>query len=132
MLGNHCIKAWSKTQAVVAKSSAEAELYGVVRGATEGLGMLTLVKDLGGDMRMQVHLDAAAVKSIIERRGLSKIRHIDVNVLWLQQTCARKEIPLKKVAGEENCSDLMTKHLVSAKIDKNLLKMKMIVMGGRA
>ena len=132
MLGDHCIKSWSKTQAVVAKSSAEAELYGVVRGATEGLGILTLINDLGGEMRMQVHLDAAAAKGIFERRGLSKIRHIDVNVLWLQQTCARKEIPLKKVAGEENCSDLMTKHLTSAKIDKNLLKMKMSIMGGRA
>ena len=28
--GDHCIKTWSKTQAVIAKSSAECELYGVV------------------------------------------------------------------------------------------------------
>ena len=29
LLGGHCIKTWSKTQAVIAKSSAESELYGV-------------------------------------------------------------------------------------------------------
>ena len=29
-IGEHCIKTWSKTQAVIAKSSAESELYGVV------------------------------------------------------------------------------------------------------
>ena len=28
MVGYHCIKTWAKTQAVVAKSSAESELYG--------------------------------------------------------------------------------------------------------
>ena len=36
MVGNHCIKAWAKTQSVIAKSSAESELYSVVKGATEG------------------------------------------------------------------------------------------------
>ena len=84
MLGSHCLKAWSKTQSVVAKSSAEAELYGVARGGTEGLGMLTLLKDLARTIRLQPHLDAMAAKGIIERRGLSKVRHIDVSVLWLQ------------------------------------------------
>ena len=32
-IGEHCIKTWSKTQEVIAKSSAESECYGVVRGA---------------------------------------------------------------------------------------------------
>lgn len=36
--GCHLIKSWSKTQAVLAKSSAESELYGVVKCACEGLG----------------------------------------------------------------------------------------------
>ena len=67
------------------KSSAEAELYAVVRGGTEGLGMLTLLLDFGKPSRMQLHLDASAAKGIVERRGLSKVRHVDVNVLWLQR-----------------------------------------------
>ena len=62
--------------------------------------MSTLVRDLGGDMRVQLHLDAAAAKGIIERRGLSKIRHLDVNVLWLRETCARRVQPVMKVPGE--------------------------------
>ena len=45
--GGHCLKTWSKTQAIDAKSSGEAELYAVVRGATEALGMATLANDLG-------------------------------------------------------------------------------------
>ena len=47
MAGKHCLKAWSKTQAIVAKSSEEAELYAVVRGATESLGVATLYHDFG-------------------------------------------------------------------------------------
>ena len=133
MLGRHCLKTWAKTQAIVAKSSAEAELYGVVRGATEALGMGTLIKDLGGaEVQIQLHLDAAAAKGIVERRGLSKVRHIDVNVLWLQETCARRTIPLNKVPGEENCSDLMTKHLSVKVMEKHVEAMQMQFSSGRA
>ena len=93
MCGSHCLKTWSKTQAIVAKSSGEAELYGVVRGATEALGMVTLGIDLGKKMEIQLHIDALAAKGMIERKGLSKVRHLDVNVLWLQEKCARKILP---------------------------------------
>ena len=111
MIGNHCIKAWAKTQSVIAKSSAESELYSVVKGATEGLGLITLCKDLGAEVGVKLNLDATAAKGILERQGISKVRHIDVNVLWLQQQVAKKIIPLIKVNGSVNCADLLTKHL---------------------
>ena len=38
----HCIQTWAKTQATVAKASAESELYAVVRGCTEGLRLITM------------------------------------------------------------------------------------------
>ena len=105
MIGGRCIKALSKTQAVLAKSSAESELYSVVKGAAEGLGLLTLNKDLGEKKEVRLNLDATAAKRILERQGISKVRLIDVNVLWLEQQLAKKIIPLVKVAGTENCSD---------------------------
>ena len=40
MVGNHSIKAWSKTPALISKSSGESELYGAVRGATKLLGII--------------------------------------------------------------------------------------------
>ena len=111
MIGNHCIKAWAKTQSVIAKSSAESELYSVVKGETEGLGLITLCKDLGAEVGVKLNLDATAAKGILERQGISKVCHIDVNVLWLQQQVAKKIIPLIKVDGSVNCADLLTKHL---------------------
>ena len=39
MHGGHCIKHWSVTQSTVALSSGEAELGGICRGASVGLGL---------------------------------------------------------------------------------------------
>ena len=79
----HLIKAWSKTQAIIAKSSAESELYALVKGACESLGTCTLLRDFGeANPRVRLHIDASAAKGIVERKGLSKVRHIDVDVLW--------------------------------------------------
>ena len=131
-IGGHCIKAWAKTQSVVAKSSAESELYSVVKGATEGLGLITLFNDMGGVKEVRLNLDATAAKGILERQGISKVRHIDVNVLWLQQQAARKIVPLIKVPGEENCADLLTKHLATATQQKHVKDMNLEFREGRA
>ena len=45
-IGSHTIKFWSSTQKVIALSSGEAEYYGVVRGAAEGIGTRSIMKDL--------------------------------------------------------------------------------------
>ena len=83
-------KVWSKTQSVIATSSANSDLYGVVKGACEGLGAATLLKYLGvAGVKARMHLDATAAKGIIEGRGLNKVRHIETDVLWLQEQEAR-------------------------------------------
>ena len=43
------VKHWSRTQATRALSTAEAEYYAVVTGAAEGLGMQSMMADLGRD-----------------------------------------------------------------------------------
>ena len=120
MLGQHCVKVYSKTQAIIAKSSAESELYGVIKGSCEALGLQTLLQDLGAEIGIRLYMDANAAKGIIERSGISKIRHIDVNQLWIQEQCARKMVPAVKVDGTKNPSDLMTKHLVTPIMERHL------------
>ena len=64
------MKAYAKTQATCAQSSAESELFAIVRASCEALGMQTLLGDFGYcDVDVQVHVDATATKSIVERRG---------------------------------------------------------------
>ena len=45
--GTHLITSYAKTQAVVAKSSEESELYAVIRASTEALGVSFLVEVFG-------------------------------------------------------------------------------------
>ena len=131
-IGKHCIKTWAKTQAVIAKSSAESELYGVVRGACEGLGIKTLCADMGSDVSIVLELDATAAKGILDRQGIAKVRHIDVNCLWLQEQCAKKLVPLRKIPGEHNCADLMTRHLSTAVILRHMAMLNLAHVGGRS
>ena len=132
MIGNHCIKAWSKTQSVIAKSSAESELYSVVKGAMEGLGLITLCRDLGAAMGARLNLDATAAKGILDRQGIAKVRHIDVAVLWLQQQAAKQIMPLIKVDGSDNCADLLTKRLGVAVMQRHVDMMQLDFRDGRA
>ena len=116
-LGMHFIKTWSKSQATVAKSSGEAELYGTVRASAEGLGMSSLLGGFGvEDTRVRLHVDASAAIGMVERRGLSKVRHIEVDLLWIQGQQARRLLPLRKVLGTKNVADMMTTNLPSAMI----------------
>jgi hypothetical protein len=132
MIGSHLIKCWAKTQATIAKSSAESELYGIVRATCETLGFLSLLEDMGSSMTSRLHMDSTAAQGIIDRQGLSKVRHLDVNLLWLQEQLARDKVPLLKVPGPENNADLMTKHLQDSMICKHIARMCLEFREGRS
>ena len=116
MRGSHCIKSWSTTQAIVALSSGEAEYYGLTKAACLGIGAISLCKDFHIVLKLIVYTDSSAAKGIVARRGLGKLRHLDVQVLWLQERVQRKHLQVKKVWGKENPGDLSTKYL-----DKNTI-----------
>ena len=63
---------WSKTQAVMALSSAEAELGAAVKASLEVLGMVSLWKDVGDTTRVQVMVDASEAVGIIRRIGFGR------------------------------------------------------------
>ena len=100
MLGSHALKGWSKTQALIALSSGESELYAALKASAETLGLMALLKDLGYKVSGEVWGDASAALGIKNRRGLGKTRHIDTGLLWIQQTAAEQRIKYNKVLGK--------------------------------
>ena len=130
--GNHCIKTWSSTQATIALSSAEAELYALTKGAGQGLGMMTLMEDLGVSASVTMHTDASAAIGIVRRAGLGKLRHLNVRYLWLQDQVKQEAIGLQKVAGAENPDDFVTKHVNADAMKKHLERLGVKTSGGRA
>ena len=112
MHGNHVIKSWSTNQSVIALSSGEAEYYALVKAASVSIGVKTIMKDMGVELTEPIVIksDASAALGIANRIGIGKVRHIEVNQLWLQEVGARKSISAIKVGGTDNPSDLLTKH----------------------
>ena len=123
MLGRHTLKGWSKTQTLIALSSGESELYAALKASTEALGMVALLKGLGYEVKGEIWGDAYAALGIINRKGLGKTRHIDTNLLWIQQTAADQRLKYLKVLGKENPADLYTKHLDTATSETHVAKL---------
>ena len=93
---------WTKKQQVVALSSAESELYVAVKTASEG------AKDLGRSCRLNLHLDASATMCLVNRRGLGKAKHVDMQNLWIHE---------EGFGTSVNPADLMTKPIPKARIE---------------
>ena len=108
-VGGGLVKSWSSTQGTIALSSGEAELMALVRAATEGLGLQSLMADLGWDRPLRLWTDSAAAKAISSREGLGKTRHIETKYLWAQRTVKRRRFSLSKVTGKEHPADWLTK-----------------------
>ena len=95
MLGDRCIKTWSSTESAVAlKLGIDAEAL----------------------------TDSSSAKSFASRRGTGRIQHIEFRWLWLQEEVAMGRVRLRKVAGEHNPADILTKYLgltdIKAKMEK--------------
>ena len=89
------------TQTVIAMSSEEAEYYGVVKGACEAIGVVSLLQDLTGRRsKVRVNTDSSAARGIAMRRGVGKVRHLEVRTLWLQDQVDRGLVQIAKIAGE--------------------------------
>ena len=109
-LRTHSLKTWSSTQAVVAMSSAETELYALTEGATRGVGTKTMPSEMGVVLDV-VHVctESSAAKSVLSQRGLRNMRHIEVKELWLQAAVKESKVKLPTIAGASNPADFSSK-----------------------
>ena len=103
------VKSWASTQGSTALSSGEAEYYAIVKGACEGLGLKQVIQDMGVKVAVKVWVDSSTAKSIAERIGLGKVRHMDVRFMWLQEVRRQGKVKIVKINGEANPADIMTK-----------------------
>ena len=103
------MKHWSRAQKTRALSVGEAEYYAVVTGSAEGLGMQSLLMDLGWTVKVRIWTDSNTAKSVASRRGLGKLRHVELKYLWVQESVKRGRIQMRKVWGEKNVADHLTK-----------------------
>ena len=113
-VGAHVIRHWSRLQSVVSLSSGEAELYSLNKGGAEGLGIQQLAYDMGWILGVVLRTDASATKAMAMRRGSGKLKHVEVQELWLQQAVHSERLRVEKIPRASNASDLLTHHWTSA------------------
>ena len=85
-----------------------------------------MLEDLGWDAQVRIWVDSATAKSVASRVGLGKMRHMEVNFLWLQQAARDGRVVLKKVPRQPNPTGILTKPL-----GREDMANKMARVGGR-
>ena len=80
-----------------------------------------MLREMGLEVGIVViSTDSASAKSYASKRGLGKMRHIEVKDLWLQEAVCRGRVKLAKIEGPKNPADLFTKYLSTAEIANHL------------
>ena len=124
LIGQHLIKSWSSTQPVIALSSAEAELYALVKGATQAVGLASMLQDLDVDTHTKIYIDSSAAFCITHRAGLGKTRHIQTQYLWVQDKVQDKSLGVSKVHTQDNPADILTKHLKEDTMNEHIARIR--------
>ena len=66
---------------------------------------------------VRISTDSSVAKSFVATRGLGKMRHLEVNFLWLQETVQMGEMRVDKVSGATNIADSLTEYHGMDKLD---------------
>ena len=124
-LGGVPVYAHARQQSIIATSSAEAECYAMSGAAVELFGIDSILKELGVRHRVVLRSDSSSGRSLANRRGLGRMKHIDVKCLWLQECVAQQKLVLQPVKSEDNPADVGTKHVSAGRLHVlfNLLRL---------
>ena len=86
---------------MVATHSGEAEFYAVTKSASRTLGAVAMAAGMAKVVKPRVREDATASKASASRRGVGRVSHLHVQVLWVQEAVARRELTVARVPGFE-------------------------------
>ena len=73
-----------------------------MRGAAVGMGLRSMVGDLGLEMTLRVHTDSDACRGTCKRTGLGRLKHVQVEHLCIQEALRNRPIDLVRINGTEN------------------------------
>ena len=113
--------------------SGEAELVPAVKASCELIGVLQMSSEWGVEAEGEVYVDSTAALAITQRKGNGKMRHVRVGMLWTQEKAEEGELRYRKVDGNLNPADLLTKgSLTEAVIKRHVVESSCRWEHGRA
>eukprot|EP00969_Alexandrium_andersonii_P205243 9069122-Alexandrium_andersonii.AAC.2 len=132
MWGSHLIKHRSSTQKTIAFSPGETELAGIAKGIAGGMGLVSVARDLGVEIKFRVCADSSAAVGICRRSGIGRARHLAAGQLWVQGRVRSGDFDFVKWPGERNPADITTKAVNQELIDHHMAYVGVLWEGGRA
>ena len=91
------LSAWSGTQQSVSLSSAEAELYALTTGISEGMVTKHLLNELGYEVTLVNHVNSQSAKAWATKRGLGRMKHVMLKYMFVQDVVEKKQTALASV-----------------------------------
>lgn len=126
----HLIRHWCSTQPTLSLSSGESEAKAITRGAVEGIYMKHVLEQQGYVIEVVIKSDASAAIGMLTRLGTGKkVRHLEVQHLWLQQVSRQKLVRCEEISTHENRADILTKHLARDLLDRFLCSLNISFPG---
>ena len=85
-------------------------MYAMSEGASRGLGLKTILQELGVELNLLViSMDSAAAKAFASTRGLGRMLHMEVKNVWMRALVRDGRLKLEKILGDRNPADVFTK-----------------------
>ena len=114
------VRHWSVTQATVTIPTKS-----ITKGCIEALYVKHLLEhQTARTFKIEVWTDSSSAKAIIQRLGPGRrVKHLEVQTMWVQQLHKLVLISMNKLGTLENVADMMTKHVPRGVLDKLAGKM---------
>ena len=110
------VLSFSRTQKATASSSCEAELYALSGTCSEAILIGRLFEFVTGEnVRTEIRCDSSSARQWSQRRGIGRLKHVDVRLCQLQDWVRENTISIGTVKTVLNVADLNTKKLTYAR-----------------
>ena len=103
-----------RSQATIALSSCEAELYAANTTMVESIYLYQLIQFLVNDetaVKQRLFVDSTSAKFVVQRSGVGRLKHVSIKHVFLQQLLRQKVFSIHKVPTRINPADLNTEKL---------------------
>ena len=104
---------------------------GVVKGMCEAPGTKGIAKDMGLDFSIILSTCFSVAKGIAIRKGLVKVKHLETRTLRAQDKIDEGKVVVKKIGGDRNVADILTKYFSSPRLRSILGEVPVAEVEGR-
>ena len=111
---------WSRTQGPISQSSCEAELVAMSTATSEARFLQNILAEVDEPVSLELVSDSLSSLHHTMRRGVGRIKHLELRYLCLQEEVRQNRLRLRHVSSAANAADVLTKAVSRAQLEVHL------------